>query len=140
MMRQRWIDEGKPKSVSTEVDDQPDERLRSRSNEPMADTGTGNGSADRNINDGQVTAAGEGGHDTDEQVQPSLAHSSFNERDGPEGDELDALLAESAGTGQAPSHSLGAERRRSPSLTTPTEGADDFSDEMEAMAGMEDVW
>lgn len=55
----------------------------------------------------------------------------------PEGDELDMLLAEDAASGD---HHQGDTAAGGASRASALAGGDDFQDEMEAMAGMDDMW
>jgi replication fork protection complex subunit Csm3/Swi3 len=119
-MRKQWIDEGKPRH-STEQDEDEPEPIEDGA-APQADPGQMEG-----IEVEQATQGGEQGLDLPERPREPV---DAPLDDGPDEDELDALLAESAAP-TAPMNATRAPPKPIPDLDDP------FADEMEAMADMD---
>ena len=122
IMRKDWIDEGKPRRAA-----EPD------SDDDMAAEATVQPSTEDM--DGVQSGAG---HDPEQQEhshEPAAHAAEQTANEGPDDDELDALLAESE---QQPSIPV---QQTLPTRPMPTTQDDDpFADEMEAMADMDDMW
>jgi replication fork protection complex subunit Csm3/Swi3 len=121
MMRKEWIDEGKPRRVPEQDNDEADDIVIDR---PSAEH---NARMD-GVEQGEETPRAESNNV--EQAQDGAASRSTGLD--PDEDELDALLAESAQL----------EISAPKTLPVRTTGVDEdpFADEMEAMADMEDMW
>ncbi|KAI9830442.1 MAG: hypothetical protein M1819_005694 [Sarea resinae] len=162
VMRRQWIDEGKPNHTGSDEDvlrpenqsasdprpAPPPNRQDSISNRPHLDSDpTQEPSRDRTPptavwDEGDLYTVSPRGMRSaaSRAVEPVTSHSNHDslfvsdDEEGvqPEEDELDALLAEDAANNMGPSAHIPA-AKRSPAQ-------DDFRDEEEAMAGMEDVW
>lgn len=120
--RKAWIDEGKPGRTTEPDEDEldamvPDKAPAQDQQETMEDSEAGEDIAQMQSGSDVLT-------------QPRGQSQAVAE--GPDEDELDALLAEIA-----PSVALVA--KTLPSQSVPTQD-DPFADEMEAMEGMEDMW
>lgn len=141
MMRKEWINEGKPKRSTEE--DRDSLILEDVHDDPE----TGN-AGER----GQTSNIGTNGDSPSREAEQNSPHTreaedtqnnSRQAQDGggePDEDELDALLAEDSMQGNAPSASLFGTGSVSTSAKAKHQEEDEFADEMEAMAGMDDMW
>lgn len=119
IMRKEWIEEGKPRTAETDPEDDDIFGLDD-SNHPVGEDVAKTNVPERIIQD--QTEEVDGFSNGAEQ----LLH--IQEGAEPDEDELDALLAEDGKTMQ------------SIASKPPRATEDDFADELEAMAGMEDMW
>lgn len=126
IMRKDWINEGKPRQTREKDDEDVDEVIPD-----MTAAQEGAEGMDGIENDGTsaVPRRDLDGHDRPLQ---SRIDAETTASDGPDEDELDALLAESAEPDTAAPRTL-------PPRPAATE-EDPFADEMEAMADMDDMW
>ena len=147
-MRKEWINEGKPTERSRSVDRSPDGQANRR---PPSQPSSGESTVVK------PAATAESPTFEEDTVDKSTVTTKLNETEGPSlrdhgtlaenlfisddedgedqppEDDLDALLAEDQGT-IATSHS------RMPPGTDTSRREDNFEDDMEAMAGMDDMW
>lgn len=120
--RKAWIDEGKPKHITEQEEDDldasvPDEEHAQDDRETMEGVGSNDHPAGTR-------------HDSEIPIEfRGHTHTAAEE---PDEDELDALLAEGVQPGVPAPKAL-------PPLPAPAHD-DPFADEMEAMEGMEDMW
>ena len=116
-MRKQWIDEGKPRHAEDEG--QPEEHHDMTGGKTPIETNPGPTTDDN--------------HDTAEQrneAERLAASRTEDPVEGPEEDELDALLAEEAAIFAPPA------QKSKPVV----EQRDEFEDDMEAMEAMDDMW
>jgi replication fork protection complex subunit Csm3/Swi3 len=127
MMRKDWIDEAKPRGrIDTDEEREIPEVTAARadpSTEQMHDIQSGT------PEDG--SAAGRQAEPGESAAMPNETSHIPDDDGNPDEDDLDALLAESAGFDIPPS---------SAPNKLATQDEDPFADDMEAMAEMEDMW
>ncbi|KAF2444665.1 hypothetical protein P171DRAFT_431466 [Karstenula rhodostoma CBS 690.94] len=121
MMRKEWIDEGKPRHNAREDEDEDAVEVVGANEPVQRDDGPMEGVQD------EITQSVE---DDAPQDVARGARGPSAPPEGPDDDELDALLAGDS----APAHPTTAVN------TTTNEEEDPFADAMEAMADMEDMW
>ena len=125
IMRKDWIDEGKPRRATGRDEDDDD----------VAQEETAAQQTTEDMDGVENTAQGEAmnGPEQHASAQNTAVDLTGPTTDGdPDDDELDALLAESEQPGPATHKAL-------PTRSIPAQD-DPFADEMEAMAGMDDMW
>lgn len=124
MMRKEWIDEGKPRRLAEQDNDDTNEiSITDTPAQPDLDNMEG-------MESNRIAEEPKSVPTRQEQTHDQLEHVMAG--DDPDDDELDALLAENAPPDTSVSKTL-------PSRTIVPEN-DPFADEMEAMADMEDMW
>lgn len=124
MMRKDWIDEGKPRRAA-ERDEDDDDMAQEKTAARQTTEGM----------DGVESTAQEGANRSEQQAptpNPAADSTGPATHSHPDDDELDALLAESEQPSTATHKAL-------PTRSIPAPD-DPFADEMEAMAGMDDMW
>lgn len=122
-MRREWIDEGKPRVI-----EEPEEET------PALAATTGSVDAPHILHDEANTSVLDHTEAVMSGALPTAGSNEPLERDGPEEDELDALLAEDGAAGREP-YSIFGTGIQLPRSEPPDK--QDFDDEEEAMAGME---
>lgn len=151
-MRREWIDEGKPRRTTIEEDAIPDDEPRKDMQDHELPNDKSSGSvhgarprtpppardADDDLYGATPQAVQEQRRrEREAEAGKSLFLSDDEGDDGPEGDELDALLAEDDFQQDGGMSNSTVLRAPSHAHAGPEE---DFNDEMEAMAGMDDMW
>ncbi|KAA6412821.1 MAG: replication fork protection component swi3 [Lasallia pustulata] len=149
-MRREWIDEGKPKdryadgpTVNGQVTNQQEPELQPRPSESKVDS-SGPPNIDGTLRSGFTSTCGPEEPDSvssqslqgpkkgiDAVGDESLFISNDEGEDQPADDDLDALLAEDVTKNAV---------REATAAVKAVAAAGDFNDEMEVMAGMEDMW
>ncbi|KAF2097938.1 Swi3-domain-containing protein [Rhizodiscina lignyota] len=146
MMRKEWIDEGKPKVQATEQEDeeQQGDDMNPAASETAASEPTGNKQTAQPENPSRSTAGDSGAESGSEgRIGANGASSERPEPvEQPDDDELDALLAESANKDAGTTHhsSLFGNGAATSDAQQGRVQEDEFADEMDAMAEMDDMW
>ena len=135
MMRKEWIEEGKPKAA--EETDQGNNH-----NEEDATTGRSEVNAEQNIPVERTTVETNSETPVLDDATITIEEPTNNDaRACPDGDEIDALLAEESALGPLDNNLLisGIATASRPSKPTAVQD-DEFVDDMEAMAEMDGLW
>ncbi|PVI06161.1 Swi3-domain-containing protein [Periconia macrospinosa] len=123
MMRKAWIDEGKPRDKSDPEDEVEDAVMAERPPQEQDRSELGDVADTNRLLEGQAE-----GVEQAQRIQDTAGQANMQ----PEEDELDALLAEGADFMNS--------QKADPTPKTVAAEDDPFADDMEAMAGMEDMW
>ncbi|KAF1947735.1 Swi3-domain-containing protein [Clathrospora elynae] len=127
MMRKDWINEGKPRRTTEHDDEEIDYVIRDKA--PAHPTAKEMDGVETSADDEESGRPAETQEPVRSQADDATVPTAGND---PDEDELDALLAEDAQSSTTAAKTL-------PSRTVTTQ-EDDFADEMEAMADMDDMW
>lgn len=136
MMRKEWIEEGKPKATE-EID-----QGKNNHNEEDATTGRSEVNAEQNTPIERTTMETDSETPVPDDATITIEEPTNNgARAGPDGDEIDALLAEESALGPLDNNLLisGIAKASRPSKPTAVQD-DEFVDDMEAMAEMDGLW
>jgi replication fork protection complex subunit Csm3/Swi3 len=136
MMRKEWIEEGKPKAAE-EID-----QGKNNHNEEDATTGRSEVNAEQNTPVERTTVETDSETPVPDDATITIEEPINNDaRAGPDGDEIDALLAEESALGPLDNNLLisGIATASRPSKPTAVQD-DEFVDDMEAMAEMDGLW
>ncbi|KAF1986973.1 Swi3-domain-containing protein [Aulographum hederae CBS 113979] len=139
MMRKQWIDEGKPReNTEQEADEEPTPDAV----EPSATSPAAASKRNNTIDMPDGMGAQDGGNEST-QIQEGQSSRPGEDAHEPDDDELDALLAQESMHDTRPSTSLfgtGAAQMPTRKPEPPPVDDDDFADDLEAMAGLDDDW